>query len=129
MEIRKSGSVRDLNVYKVSFDSAMKIFHLTKDFPREERFSLIDQVRRSSRSICANLAEAWRKRRYRAAFINKLTECEQEAAETQTWLEFSLACGYIGQDIFDELFDRYEHIYTMLTNMERKSEIFCKVNL
>ena len=80
-ENRRVGSVRELNVYKKSFDTAMKIFEISKQFPIEERYSLTDQIRRSPRSVCANLSEAWRKRKYKAAFINKLTDCQQEAAK------------------------------------------------
>lgn len=83
----------DLEVYKKSFEAAMLIFRLSKKFPKEETYSLIDQIRRSTRSVCANLAEAWRKRRYKAAFIAKLSDAESEAAETQVWIEFALACG------------------------------------
>ena len=86
--------VRDLDVYKLAFLAAMEIFRISKDFPAEERYSLTDQIRRSSRSICSNLAEAWRKRRYRAVFVNKISDAMQEASETQTWLDFCLACGY-----------------------------------
>jgi four helix bundle protein len=85
-------SVRDLAVYKKSFDTAMEIFKISKTFPKEEMYSLTDQIRRSSRSVCSNLAEGWRKRKYKAIFMNKLTDAEQEAAETQTWLEFELHC-------------------------------------
>jgi len=87
-------SVRDLDVYKLAFEAAMDIFNMTKAFPVEEKYSLIDQIRRSSRSVCSNLSEGWRKRRYKAVFINKLTDSAQEACESQTWLEFSLSCGY-----------------------------------
>lgn len=85
----------ELEVYKKAFNCATEIFELSKKFPREEMYSLTDQIRRSSRSVCANLAEAWRKRRYETAFISKLTECEGEAAETQTWIEFAVAVGYL----------------------------------
>ena len=88
-------SVRDLVVYKKAFDTAMEIFELSKSFPKEEIYSLTDQIRRSSRSVCTSLSEGWRKRRYKAVFVNKLSDSGQEAAETQTWLEFSLACKYI----------------------------------
>ena len=91
----KIRSVRDLIVYTKAFDAAMEIFELSKSFPKEELYSLTDQIRRSSRSVCANVSEAWRKRRYKAVFINKLSDSGQEAAETQTWLEFSLACKYL----------------------------------
>ena len=123
MKIR---SVRDLKVYKLAFDTAMEIFEISKNFPREERYSLIDQIRRSSRSVCSNLAECWRKRRYKAVFINKLSDAEQEAAETQTWLEFALKCNYIDQQTFEKLNEEYEHIFAMLITMERKADMFCK---
>jgi four helix bundle protein len=119
-------SVRDLEVYRVAFDAAMIIFQLSKAFPREEIYSLIDQVRRSSRSVCTNLAEAWRKRKYRAVFLNKLTDAAQEAAETQIWLEFSLHCKYIDEETFRKLDDDYEHIFAMLANMEKKADSFCR---
>lgn len=81
---------RDLTVYQKAFDAALKIFEISKQFPKEETYSLTDQIRRSSRSVCSNLAEAWRKRRYEGAFISKLSDCEGEAAETQVWLEFAV---------------------------------------
>ncbi len=122
----KVGSIRELNVYRLAFDSALEIYRLTKNFPAEERYSLTDQMRRSSRSVCSNLAEAWRKRKYSAVFINKLTDAGQEAAETQTWLEFALKFKYIDEDTFKKLDEQYEHIYAMLVTMERKAELFCK---
>lgn len=82
----------------------MDIFKLSKSFPSEEKFSLTDQVRRSSRSVCANLAEAFRKRRYPKNFISKLSDCEAEAAETQVWLDFALACNYINQETYEKLY-------------------------
>ena len=122
MEIR---SVRDLEVYRLAFDSAMEIFRLTKSFHSEEKYSLVDQIRRASRSVCSNLAESWRKRRYKAVFKNKLSDAMQEACETQTWLEFSIACGYIDSSIFEGLHSRYEQILAMLNTMERKADSFC----
>ncbi|MFH1231160.1 MAG: four helix bundle protein [Planctomycetota bacterium] len=119
------GSVRDLEVYKLAFDTAMGIYEISKRFPRNE-YSLIDQIRRSSRSVCTNLAEGWRKRRYKAVFINKLSDASQEAAETQTWLEFALRCDYIDKQTFDRLDEKYEHIFAMLITMERKVDTFCK---
>ncbi len=89
-ESKRINSVREVKVYQLGFDTAMEIFDISKGFPSGEKYSLTDQIRRSSRSVCSNLAEAWRKRRYSAVFINKLTDAEQEAAETQTWLEFAL---------------------------------------
>jgi four helix bundle protein len=121
----KAKSVRDLEVYKLSFQTAMEICELTKRFPIEERYSLIDQIRRSSRSVCTNLAEGWRKRKYIAMFINKLSDAESEAGETQTWLEFAFACKYINRDLFNKFDDKYEHIFAMLVNMERKAKSFC----
>jgi len=123
---RRVNSVRELEVYKLAFDSAMEIFELSKKFPKEETYSLTDQIRRSSRSVCSNLAEGWRKRKYEAVFINKLTDCESEAAETQTWLEFAIECKYIDKDTFAKFDDKYEHVFAMLITMERKSETFCK---
>ena len=121
-----AANVRELKVYQKAFDTAMEIFEISKQFPKEEKYSLTDQIRRSSRSICANLSEAWQKRKYKAVFINKLTDCTQEAAETQTWLEFALCCKYITKEIFEKLDERYEHIFAMLITMERKADSFCK---
>jgi four helix bundle protein len=122
---KKISSVRDLEVYRLAFDTAMEIFEITKSFPKEEKYSLIDQIRRSSRSVCTNLAECWRKRRYKAVFMNKLSDAEQEAAETQTWLEFAWKCNYIDEVIFRKLDEKYEHIFAMLITMQRKAGSFC----
>ena len=108
---------RDLDVYQMAFDSAMRIFELTKRFPKEETYALTDQIRRSSRSVCSNLAEAWRKRRYKAAFVNKLNDSEAEAAETQVWLEFSVKCEYLDPEIGRELYATYDNILGKLVNM------------
>jgi len=116
---------RDLEVYRRAFDAAMRIYHITKTFPAEERFSLVDQIRRASRSVCSNLAEAWRKRRYIAVFKNKITDSMQEASETQCWLEFSLACEYIEESVFEELDDEYEQLISMLNSMEINAAKFC----
>jgi four helix bundle protein len=120
-------SVRELEVYKLAFDTAMEIFEISKSFLKEETYSLIDQVRKSSRSVCTSISEGWRKRRYKAMFVNKLSDAAQEAAETQTWLEFALACRYIDKGTFKELDDRYEHIFAMLFTMEQKADSFCNV--
>src|SRR4030067_3271024 len=93
----------DLEVYQTAFGLAMKIFQKSKSFPIEERYSLTDQVRRSSRSVCANLVEAWRKRRYEASFLSKLNDAEAEGAETQVWLEFAVQCGYLGDKAGHEI--------------------------
>lgn len=108
---------RDLQVYQIAFDSAMKIFEASKRFPKEETYSLTDQIRRSSRSVSANTAEAWRKRRYEAAFVSKLSDAEAEAAETQVWLEFAVQCGYLERKIARELYLAYENILGKLVNM------------
>jgi four helix bundle protein len=107
----------DLEAYKKAFDTAMLIFEASKKFPREETYSLTDQIRRSSRSVCANLAEAWRKRRYKAAFISKLSIAESEAAETQVWIEFAITCGYLMRDRGTSLYQTYDEILRMLVAM------------
>lgn len=116
----KIKSVRDLDVYKIAFKGAMHIFKITKVFPDEERYSLTDQIRKSSRSVCSNLSEAWRKRRYKAVFVNKLSDSMQEASETQTWLDFCLACSYINRNLYVELDSEYDKILAMLNSMYRK---------
>lgn len=95
----------------------MTVFEVTRTFPRAEVYSLTDQLRRSSRSVCANLAEAWRKRRYEAAFIAKLSDAEAEAAETQVWIEFSVRCGYLGRDTGAELYRSYDRILATVVGM------------
>jgi four helix bundle protein len=124
---KKIGSVRELDVYKLAFNTAIEIFKISKSFPKEETYSLTDQLRRSSRSVCTNLAEGWRKRKYKAVFINKLSDSAQEASETQTWLQFALACNYIDKETFEKLDGKYEHIFAMLFTMEQKAESFCTV--
>lgn len=118
---------KDLAIYKIAFEAAMKIFELSKKFPVEERYSLTDQIRRSdarrlataslSRSVCANMAEAWRKRRYEAAFIAKLNDCEPEAAETQTWIEFAVKCNYMNVEVGREIYANYNQVLSGLVNM------------
>ncbi|MDZ7795624.1 MAG: four helix bundle protein [Candidatus Marinimicrobia bacterium] len=119
---------RELIVYQKAFEKAMEIFQMTKSFPSSEKYSSTDQIRRSSRSVCSNLAESWRKRRYQAVFVNKLTDSMQEAFETQTWLEFSLECNYITKEIFDNLNNEYEDIIKMLNSMEMNANKFCYKN-
>jgi len=103
----------------------MKIFEISKSFPKEEKYSLTDQIRRASRSVCSNISESLRKRKYELVFKNKLTDVQQEASETQSWLDFSLACKYIDQKTFDELDKEYEEIIAMLNSMEMNSSKFC----
>src|ERR1043166_2743409 len=108
---------QDLELYKKAFEAAMQVFELSKKFPREEVYSLTDQIRRSSRSVCANLAEAWRKRRYEAAFISKLSDSETEAAETQVWVEFAVKCGYLNRDRAIPVYQAYDEILRMIVAM------------
>jgi four helix bundle protein len=115
-------SYRQLGVYQAAMELAMEIFELTKNFPAEERYSLVDQIRKSSRSVCANLAEAWRKRRYQAAFVSKISDSESEAAETQVWLEFSCRCGYISESTLTDLDGRYDHVLSQLVKMITNAE-------
>lgn len=115
-------SYRELRVYKEAFEAAMEIFEITKKFPAEEKYSLVDQIKRSSRSVCSNIGEAWRKRRYQAAFVAKLSDSETEACETQIWLEFSLACKYIDEKKFDYLFNKYENTIGQIVKMINEPE-------
>src|SRR5438094_7163909 len=101
---------RELDVYQNAMDLTMRVFELTKKFPAEERFNLTDQIRRSSRSVCTNMAEAWRKRRYKAAFVSKLSDSETEAAETQVSIEIALRCGYCDEATFREIDESYEKV-------------------
>lgn len=115
-------SHRELIIYKKAFDAAMAIFYLTKGFPKEERYSLIDQIRRSSRSVSANLAEAFRKRQYPRMFISKMTDVESETAETQVWLEFSHECQYLDKQTTDKLTNNYNEILNMAVEMKAHPE-------
>ncbi len=113
----KISSFRDLNVYQAAMDAAMEVFKLTGHFPASEKFALVDQVRRSSRSVCANIAEAWRKRRYKAHFVSKLSDAESEAEETRVWLEFARRCEYLPEEHFRELDRRYDKVLAQLVRM------------
>ncbi len=115
-------SHEELDVYRLAFDAAMRIFEITKSFPREETYSLTDQIRRSSRSVCSNITEAWRRRRYEAAFVNKLNEAESEAAETQTWIKFAVDCGYLDSKIGSDLHKSYDFVIGKIVNMIRNPE-------
>ncbi len=114
---RRINSFRDLNVWNKSMDTAMDVFALTRHFPPTERYSLTDQIRRSSRSVPANISEGWRKRRYPLSFISKLNDAEGEAAETQTHIEIAFRCDYIDQSTFSKIDQAYEEILAMLTKM------------
>ena len=113
---------KELRVYKSAMDAAMRIYELSKRFPFDERYSLTDQIRRASRSVCANIGEGWRKRRYPLHFVSKLSDSETEAEETRVWLEFSWKCGYISREQADELDRQYDHIIAQLVLMTQRSD-------
>lgn len=117
-------SHEDLEVLQLAFNAAMKIYECSKKFPIEERYSLTDQIRRSSRSVCANLAEGWRKRRYQAAFIAKLNDSEAEAAETQIWIKFAVKCNYLDVESGREIYATYNQILGSLVKMINNSSIW-----
>jgi len=116
---------KQLRVYRLAFVSAMEIFEASKKFPSEEKFSLTDQIRRSSRSVCTNFSEAWRKRRYEGAFVSKLSDSDGEAAETEVHLDFALACGYLPPEKHAKLRDHYDHICGQLTKMMNDAASWC----
>lgn len=108
---------QDLLAYKKGFEVAMEIFEVSKSFPKEETYSLTDQIRRSSRSVCANIAESYRKRVYPKHFHSKLTDSDAENSETQTWLEFAYACKYINENIFNELTEKNKEVGKLINYM------------
>ena len=118
----KIQSHKDLRVYQIAYQAALEIHELTKNFPPEEKYSLTDQIRRSSRSVTANIAEAFRKRRYPKNFISKLSDSEAETSETQVWLDFSESFNYIDHKTHDELYDKYEHVIAILINISSKPD-------
>jgi four helix bundle protein len=118
-------SHKELIVFQLAFKVSMEIFQITKSFPKEEIYSLTSQIRRSSRSVCANLAEAFRKRRYEKAFVSKLSDSEGEAAETQVWLDYSLECEYLEKERYQNLLIEYEKVIGMLVNMIKHPEKWC----
>lgn len=118
---------RDLKVFQLAYDLAMEIFHLSKSFPVEEKYSLTDQIRRSSRSVAANIAEGFRKRRYPNMLINKLTDCDGEATETQVWLDFASDCGYLSKINHDRLIEGYEEVGKMLGGMMANASKFAPI--
>jgi four helix bundle protein len=119
-------SFRDLKVYQAAREAARLVFDYSKGFSREERYSLIDQIRRSSRAVKAMIAEAWARRRYKAAFVNKIDEALGESYETQSWLDDAFDGAYISRDQFDELDRRYDAIGGMLSRMIDRADDFCK---
>ena len=116
---------RDLIVYQKSYKFAMEIFEITKSFPKEEKYSLVDQVRRSSRSVPANIAEAWVKRKYPKSFVSKLLDSLAEEAETEVWIDMSWDCKYIDDQIHISLLERYQEVAKMLNSMINTPEKFC----
>ena len=121
-------SFRDLKVYQLAYKLAMEIFHLSKSFPKEEKHSLTDQLRRSSRSVCANLAEGYRKKRYPKHFTLKITDADAEASETTVHLDFAKDCGYLSQEEHRSLLDRYDEVGRMLGSMANHPERFLPRN-
>jgi four helix bundle protein len=119
-------SFRDLKVYQAAREAARHIFELSKSFPREERYSLIDQIRRSARAVKAMIAEAWARRRYKAAFVNKIDEALGETYETQSWLDDAFDAAYLSKEILDDLDNRYDAIGGMLSRMIDRADDFCK---
>jgi len=115
---------KKLKVYQLAFKLAMQIFEISKSFPKEETYSLTDQIRRSSRSVCTNLAEGYRKRIYPKHFTTKVTDADGEASETIVWLDFSLACGYIEKNLYHQLYSDYVEIGKMLGSMSNNPEKF-----
>lgn len=113
---------KDLIVYQKAFSAAMEIYVISKKFPLDERYSLTDQIRRSSRSVNANITEAWRKRRYEKSFISKLNDADGEAAETQNWLDFAFACEYINEETYLDLYKTYDEILGMIVSMTINSK-------
>lgn len=119
-------SFRDLKVYQKAFVLQQEVFELTKSFPREELYSLTDQLRRSSRSIGANISEAWQRRRYVANFVSKLTDSDSEQAETQHWIDTAYSCRYMSEEVHIDLLEKCREIGKMLGSMMAKPENFCK---
>ncbi len=115
---------RDLKVYQLAYKLAMEIFNESKSFPKEERYSSTDQIRRSSRSVATNIAEGYRKRRYQNMFISKMADADSETAETQVWLDFAYDCNYLSEERHDELMSGYEDIGKMLGSMITTPEKF-----
>ena len=122
------GTIRDLEVYRLAHDLAMQIFEITKSFPKEEKYSLTDQIRRSSRSVCANLGEAYRKRQYPAHFISKISDSDMENTETQVWLQFAYECKYMTLEIYQANLHRSQSIGRILNHMIHHPEKFQRKN-
>lgn len=117
---------RDLTVYKKAFTLAMEIYQLSRKFPQEERYSLTDQVRRSSRSVCSCVGEAYRKRQYKAHFVSKSSDADMENTETRVWLDFALSCQYITQEVWNDLEKESEEVGKLLNHMIENPEKYCR---
>ncbi len=126
MEKNSYGGYRDLKTYQLAYQLALEIHEITKSFPKEEKYSLTDQMRRASRSVPANLAEAWKKRRYQKMFVSKVLDAAGEASETEVWLDFSRDFKYIKEEKHKELTDKYDELNRMLNGMIDKADKFCK---
>ena len=122
------GTFRDLGAYKKAFNLSMEIFEITKEFPSGEKFGLISQIRRSSRSVCSNVGEGYRKRLYEKHFVSKSTDADMENTETQVWLDYSLACKYIDENIYQDLIMKSEEVGRMLNHMIENPEKYCSNN-
>lgn len=121
-------SFRDLEVYKLSKVLSKEVFEISKQFPKEEMYSLTDQIRRSSRSVGAQIEESWAKRKYEKHFVSKLTDADGEQLETQHWIETALDCSYISKDIANDFLRQYSSVGKMLNSMISKAEAFCNQN-
>jgi four helix bundle protein len=126
MENKKYNGYRDLKVFQLAYTLAMDLFEITKAFPQEERYSLVDQIRRSSRSVPANIAEAWKKRIYPKMFISKIMDAAGEAGETEVWLDVSKDAGYLSAEIYKKFMGGYDEVNRMIYGMMDKHEKFCK---
>ncbi len=118
---------KDLKVYQLSYKLAMEIFEITKSFPKEEKYSLTDQIRRSSRSVSGNIAEAWKKRIYPKMFVSKIVDAAGEAGETEVWLDFSKDFGYLQAEKYEKLISGYDEVNRMFYGMIEKPEKFCSI--
>ncbi len=116
---------RDLKVYQLAYKLAMDVFHITQSFPKEEKYSLTDQIRRSTRSVPANIAEGWKKRQYPKSFVSKIVDAAGEAGETEVWLDVSKDAGYLEVDRYEELVAGYEEVNRMLYGIIANHEKFC----
>lgn len=125
-KLNSNQSFRDMTVYKKAFELAMEIFEVSKSFPKEERYSLTDQIRRSSRAICSCIAEAYRKRNYQAYFVSKSSDADMENSETQAWLDFAFACKYLGEDKYKDLLVRSEEVGRLLNHMVENPEKYLR---